>query len=142
MSDKRSLSSLVTRVFWLAGAVNVIGVLVVSQFFTNALPSSLDPATFSSPGLVAVMLWGLAYAAVATSYASVPWLVLVFAAEKALYVVCWLTWISREGSTLPSVFSQSPLTAAFLAIYGPIDFAFGSFFLWVALRSLRAHRTV
>lgn len=120
--------------FRLACAFNVAGALIASKCFTNSLLSSLDPAVFSRLGLVSILLWGLAYGSVARSYRSVPLLVWVFFAEKMLYTMMWLRWLAKHGSTLPSLFSESPLTAATYATYGAGDFAFGLFFLWVAIR--------
>src|SRR5262249_54083456 len=100
---------------------------------------SLDPAVFSWLGLVAVMLWGCAYGAVARSYQAVPCLLCVFVVEKMIYTGTWVSWLIRHGGTLPKLFSESPLTATFYASYGAGDFAFGVFFLWVIIR-LRASR--
>ena len=126
------------KVFWLAGAYNIFGVLLFSKLFTNELLSSLDPAVFSWLGLVAVMLWGLAYCSVAKSYPSVPYLLLVFVLEKMIYTTTWLMWLARNGSKLPALFSESPLTATYYAIYGAGDFLFGLFFLWVFLKVRKA----
>jgi hypothetical protein len=124
----------ITKGFWLAGAYNIFGVLFFSKLFTNSLLSSLDPAVFSWLGLVAVMLWGLAYCSVAGSYQSVPYLLLVFVLEKMIYTVTWLTWLIKNGSSLPALFSESPLTATYYSIYGAGDFLFGLFFLWVVIK--------
>ena len=130
-------NSVITKVFWLAGAYNIFGVLVFSKLFTNSLLSSLDPAVFSWLGLVAVILWGLAYCSVATSYHSVPYLLWVFFIEKMIYTVTWLTWLARNGSTLPALFSESPLTATYYSIYGAGDLVFGLFFLWLVIKGLK-----
>jgi hypothetical protein len=121
----------ITKGFFLAGAYNIFGVLLFSKLFTNSLLSSLDPAVFSWLGLVAVMLWGLAYCSVARSYQFVPNLLLVFVLEKMIYTATWLMWLLKNGSTLPALFSDSPLTATYYSIYGAGDFLFGLFFLWV-----------
>jgi hypothetical protein len=133
--------SWVTKGFLLAGAVNVLGVTLFSKFFTNSLLSSLDPGVFSRPGLAAIILWGLAYWSVARAYHAVPYLVFVFFVEKMLYTVTWLIWLARNGGTLGAIFAESPLTAAFYSIYGAIDFAFGVFFLWVAVKGFRMRET-
>jgi hypothetical protein len=133
-------NSLITKGFWLAGAYNISGVLIFSKLFTNSLLSSLDPAVFSWLGLVAVILWGLAYCSVARSYGSVPYLLLVFVVEKMIYTTTWLLWLTRNGSTLPALFSESPLTATYYSIYGAGDFAFGLFFLWVAIKCFQRHQ--
>ncbi|MGH9197229.1 MAG: hypothetical protein ACRD1T_16010 [Acidimicrobiia bacterium] len=127
-------NSVVTKGFWLAGAYNIVGVLVFSKLFTNTLLSSLDPAVFSWLGLVAVILWGFAYCSVASSYQAVPYLLLVFFVEKMIYTATWLLWLARNGSTLPALFSESPLTATYYSIYGAGDFLFGLFFLWVVIK--------
>ena len=137
MPSNEHPKSIITKGFWFAGAFNVIGVLVFSQVFTNSLLSSLDPAVFSWLGLVSVMLWGLAYCSVARSYPFVPYLLLVFFLEKMIYTTTWVKWLARNGSTLPSLFAESPLTATFYSIYGAGDFAFGLFFLWVAIKVLQ-----
>jgi hypothetical protein len=127
--------------FRLAGLVNVVGILVVSRGFTNATLVSRSPIVFSRFGLVCILLWGLAYLAVAREHARVPLLVAVFALEKLVYVLTWLSWMFRFGSELPRLFAESPLTGVFYAIYGPNDLLFGIFFAFVAGRSLGAAQT-
>jgi len=123
--------------FLLGGGVNVFGTLLVSAGFTNRTLTSLDPVVFSNFGLVAIMLWGLAYVAVSKSYQHVPYLVLVFVLEKLVYTVLWIKWISRFGDQLPGIASQAPMTAMFYRGYGLVDFSFGVFFACVALAVLR-----
>ncbi len=101
MSPNERSNSIITKGFWLAGAFNVIGVLVFSKIFTNDLLSSLDPVVFSWLGLVAIMLWGFAYCSVARSYQFVPYLLLVFFVEKMIYTMTWVKWLTKNGSTLP-----------------------------------------
>ena len=127
----------ITIGFLIAGCVNVFGSLVVSAGFTNTLLSSTDPVVFSRFGIIAIMLWGLAYVSVSRAYPYVPWLLLVFTLEKLVYTVAWLVWLLRYGDKLPSLFSQSFPTAAFFATYGLVDFAFGVFFAWVAILAFR-----
>ena len=130
-------TSNITKGFWLAGGVNVLGILLFSKFFTNSLMTSLDPTIFSVPGWCAIVLWGLAYLSVAKAYQAVPYLVLVFFVEKMMYGVAWMIWMSKNAGTLPSLFSESPLTATFFAVYGANDMLFGLFFLWVGVKTLR-----
>ena len=134
MSSNEHPKPLITKVFWLAGAFNVLGVLTFSKFFTNSRLAELDPVVCSWLGLVSIILWGLAYGSVAKTYYFVPQLLLVFFVEKMVYTATWAKWLAENGDTLPSLFSESPLTATFFAIYGAGDFAFGLFFLWVALK--------
>ena len=87
----------ITGGFVLAGAFNVFGMLVVSRLFTNPLLSATDPAVFSWLGHVVIVLWGLAYWAVARSYRHVPYLLLVFFIEKMVYTTTWLLWLMHRG---------------------------------------------
>ena len=130
----------ITRGFVLAGAVNVFGMLVVSKLFTNSLLNSTDPAVFSWLGQVAIVLWGLAYWAVAQQFRHVPYLVIVFFIEKMVYTVIWLLWLVQKGHSLTSIASESLMTAIFFGMYGAGDLAFGLFFGWVALKVLKEPR--
>lgn len=130
----------ISQVFLLAGLYNIGGILVFSLGFTNTLLTTLYPEVFSWLGLVAIILWGLAYASVANSYAAVPWLVAVFALEKMVYVGTWVYWHARHWGQFGDIVSQSPLTAMFYAVYGAGDLGFGLFFLWVLKRCLATTR--
>eukprot|EP00731_Ephydatia_muelleri_P030261 Em0021g784a len=135
---KRSCSgSAISNCFRLAGVYNFVCVLLFSKFFTNTLLCSLYPTVLSNFSLIVILLWGIAYASVARTYRAVPHLLFVFTAVKMLYFVSWILWYYQHGvSRLSDVFSESPLTATIYALYGPVDAAFGVFFLWVGLRSL------
>src|SRR5262245_42978988 len=122
----------VTRGFQAAAFVNVAGILLFSLGFTNQALIARSPVVFSRFGLVCIVLWGLAYLAVARTYDQVPLLVAVFALEKLVYAVSWIDWMWRFGSEWPRLFSESPLTALFYASYGPTDLVFALFFAWVA----------
>lgn len=138
MPDAIHPRPLTTRIFWLAGAYNVFGMLLFSQLFMNPLLASTDPAVFSWLGQVAIVLWGLAYWAVAKTYHHVPLLVAVFALEKLVYVLAWAHWLLEKAQTLPAIANESPLTALFFSAYGAGDLLFGLFFAWTALRSGKA----
>ena len=60
MNDAGWSDRAIQRGFVLAGAVNVVGMLVVSKLFTNPLLSETDPAVFSWLGQLPIVLWGLA----------------------------------------------------------------------------------
>ncbi len=132
----------ITIGFLLGGAVNVLGTLLVSAGFTNRSLTSLDPVVFSNFGLVAIMLWGLAYVAVFRSYHHVPLLLVVFALEKLVYTILWIRWTSRFGDQLPGIAAQAPVTAIFYRGYGVVDFSFGVFFAYVAIAVLRQRASV
>lgn len=121
--------------FIAAGAANIAGVLTATLFFTNPLVEAQFPQVFSDFGMLAIMLWGLAYIAVATDHARVPWLVGVFALEKAAYVATWLIWFNARGDSLGALFEQSFVTGLFYSVYGANDLLFGLFFAWVFLKT-------
>lgn len=125
------------RGFLLAAAYNILGMLVFSKGFTNPVLEQQDPALFSWLGQVSIVLWGLAYGAVARNYLQVPHLLLVFFCEKMVYVCAWLLWLSQHSSNLPQLFASSPLSALFFAVYGAGDLLFGLMFLW-AFKQARA----
>ena len=140
MSNESMPDRTITRGFILAGAVNVFGMLAISKLFTNSLLSSTDPAVFSWLGQVAIVLWGLAYWAVAKSYRHVPYLVIVFCIEKIVYTICWILWLLQKGHSLTSIASESMMTAIFFGMYGAGDLAFAIFFGWVAIKVLKGAR--
>jgi hypothetical protein len=115
--------------FIAGGLSNIGGVLLCTQGFTSSVVAQHFPEVFSHFGMLAIMLWGLAYIAVSRSYAAVPWLAAVFALEKAAYVCTWLLWIRTNH--LGPVFDQSFTAGLFYAVYGANDLAFGLFFAWV-----------
>ena len=127
MADSPWLS----RGFLIAGSVNIVGGLLFSKGLTNAYLSGLQPQVLSTFGFIGIMLWGLAYLAMAGSYRGARWMVAVFVVEKLVYVAAWLSWISAHGSELSTIFETSALTGTFFVIYGPTDFFFGVFFAWV-----------
>src|SRR5689334_6365573 len=98
--------------------------LVFSKLFTNPVLAAVDPTVFSKTGQIAIVLWGLAYWSAAKTYRQVPMLVMVFACEKLLYSIAWLTWLLAKGDTLAAIAADSPLSALFFAVYGAGDFAF------------------
>lgn len=124
--------------FIAAGVANIVGVLTATVFFTNPLVAEQYPEVFSDFGMAAIMLWGLAYIAVANHYAKVPWLLAVFALEKAAYVVTWLIWFSAKGDGLGVLYEQSFVTGLFYSVYGINDLVFGLFFAWAFLRTRQA----
>ncbi len=126
--------------FWAAGLFNVLGVLLFSRAGANAYLSELYPEVFGPFGLLCIVLWGAAYIAAGGRRLPTPALSLVFAAEKVVYVVTWVMWLSRSGGTLPAVWDRDPLTATFYAIYGAGDFAFAVFFAFAAWRAAASSR--
>lgn len=129
-----------TRGFYAAALYNVLAFVVFSRLLTNDYLASLEPHVFSRFEWVGIVLWGCAYAAVATTYHRVPRLLGVFVLEKMCYAAMWLAWLIQHGSTLPDVYSRDAATGVLLTVYGAGDFAFGLFFLWVARGTRLPHR--
>ena len=123
-----------SKIFVVAGLVNIVGVLVVTRAFTSDYPTQLDPHVFSWLGLVSIMLWGAAYIAVSRAYHHIPVLLAVFFVEKLVYFGAWLQWILDPPVPLADISEKSKIVGAFFAGYGMIDLAFGLFFLWVLLQ--------
>ena len=126
----------ISRLFVIAGLSNVLGVLLLSRGFTNQVMMDTQPEVMGYFGLIAIVLWGLAYIAVAKSYAAVPWLIAVFAVEKLAYVIVYLQWFTSHSIT--AVYERDALAGVFYSIYGLNDFLFMLFFGWVFIRLKKA----
>ena len=91
-----------------------------------------DASLFSKDGQISVLLWGLAYLA---AQENSP-IFLVFAIEKAFYVVRWIQWMSRNDGmkeikkALRSKDKLKILAPLFHSTYGTGDFLFGVLFLF------------
>lgn len=117
--------------FRLAALANIAGVLLFSKLFTNRVLNEADPIVFSNFGLLSIVLWGLAYLAIAKNFAKVPNIVAVFAVEKLVYVGAYAYWMSNNAASIGVYLSADLLAGVFLLIYGINDFAFMVFFGWV-----------
>lgn len=131
------INAKIRNIFWVAGLYNIAGVLIFSVFFTNPYLAEYDPLLFSHFGLIAIILWGLAYIAVATSYPHVRPLMFVFTIEKGVYFICWIGFLITNGNSLPEIFDKSIMTGLFFSVYGLGDFIFGCFFAWVGLKGYK-----
>ena len=118
----------ITKGFILAGIMNLT-VLVFSRFFTNTTIPATDPDVASNFGLLMIVVWGLAYIAVAKKSNHVKWLVAVFAVEKLIYGCVWLNWILNNN--VSTVFENDAMAGIFFSIYGVNDWIFCVFFLIV-----------
>jgi hypothetical protein len=115
--------------FIAAGLMNIIAVLVLSKFFTNEVIPETDPAVMSNFGLLMIMVWGLAYIALAVNYRKAKWVVGVFVVEKLIYVIAWLMWIVNND--VSKVYEKDLFAGLFYSVYGLNDFLFFVFFLYV-----------
>ena len=105
-------------------------IILFSKGFGEDL-GAIDPL-FGPAGCIGVLLWGLAYLALARTYAHAPAVALVFAVEKLFYGCHWVLWLKDHGSELGTMRNEDPLTGSFYSIYGSGDLAFMVFFAWVA----------
>ncbi|QED39009.1 hypothetical protein FK178_15355 [Antarcticibacterium arcticum] len=119
----------ISKIFLFAGLSNILGVLIFSKFFTNDVMMEAQPMVMGHFGLVAFILWGLAYITVRQNYALVPWLLAVFVVEKLVYVLVWLNWL--YSNSLGSLYEQDLFAGLFFSIYGINDLLFGLFFGFV-----------
>lgn len=126
--------------FYAAAIFNIVGIVVFTRAFTNAVLFEADPFMFSRPGCVVVMVWGLAYAAQARTWAQAPAISVVFALEKLVYVIWWALWLSHHGADLAELFGRDAMAGVFYASYGAGDAAFGLFFAWAARQAVSARR--
>jgi len=118
-----------STLYLLAGCYN-FGIILFSKFLASDL-GKVDPL-FDPSGVFLVVLWGATYASVHNIVADVPLLSLVFGVEKAFYGVRWLQWIQHNGSALPALLREDPLTGMFFAIYGTGDLASAALFFYSA----------
>lgn len=138
---KANTNTLISTGFIAAGLVNILGMLAVSKGLNNPALVNTDPAVFSAFGQAMILVWGLAYIAVARNFVAVPGLCLVFCVEKLAYVLVWGMWWSQHAEQFSALWSSSALTALFIAGYGLNDLAFALLFLlafFVARRSSSA----
>lgn len=124
-----------TKGFIAAGLMN-LGVLVFSRFFTNNTINEFDPEVMSNFGLLMIVLWGLAYMAVAKNYQHVKWLIGVFAIEKLVYGYVWIQWILQND--ISKVYEEDTMAGIFYSIYGINDWIFFFFFLFVFISVFKA----
>ena len=121
--------------FIAAGLMNIISVLVLSRFFTNEVIPETDPAVMSNFGLLMIMIWGLAYLALAVNYSKAKWVVATFVIEKLIYVIAWLMWMINNN--VSEVYEKDLFAGIFYSVYGLNDFIFFIFFLYVFYRIQR-----
>lgn len=126
--------NLIKNGFLASGIINVGGMLLFSKGLSNELLMATDPVLFSLPGCLSIILWGLAYIACRNAVFTAPYIALVFALEKLLYVVIWGIWLSQFGHTLPHLFEQDLLTGLFYAIYGANDALFMLLFIYAFVK--------
>jgi hypothetical protein len=117
---------LVKKGMYLSGIMNITGVLVFSRFFTNKVINEADPVVMSNFGLLMIVVWGLAFLAMAPKWEQLKWLIGAFAIEKIIYGLIWSQWILNNN--LSSVFEEDAMAGIFYVIYGLNDWLFFVFY--------------
>jgi hypothetical protein len=121
--------SIIKRGFILSGIVNILGILVFTKLFSSTAISEADPNVMSTFGLYMIMVWGLAFIAMAKRFQRAKWIIAVFCVEKISYVFCWGIWMLDHD--LAILFEKDVFAGTFYALYGPNDFLFFLFFMYV-----------
>lgn len=124
-------SQLIKNSFYLAGLINILGTLTFSKFFTNNTLIEIDPIVMSEFGLIMIIVWGLAFIAIANHYKKNRWIVGVFCLEKLAYVIAWIFWLFGTEYTLINLFEKDVFTGLFYSSYGINDLFFLTFFTYV-----------
>lgn len=122
--------SWITNGFYAAAAYNIVGMLTLTRFFTDDALGAHDPI-FDLAGAQLITLWGAAYLATAKHFHVAPYIVLVFAFEKAWYAKRWVTWLREHSGELSDIAAADPGTGLFYASYGAGDALFMAFFAYV-----------
>lgn len=126
-----------SRWLLLFGLVNLSLLGFLTPLLDGAALAAQDPLFFSWPGVLVIGLWGLAYMAVAPIWRMAPWLLLVFALEKAFFAGRWLLWLSEHHAGMSALFEKAPTVAMFYAGYGAWDGFCALMFLLFCLRARR-----
>ncbi|WP_055445821.1 hypothetical protein [Lacinutrix mariniflava] len=124
-------SKAITKGFIISGLMNA-SVLIFSRLFSNDTIPEFDPIVMSNFGLLMILIWGLAYIAIAQNYEKVKWLVAVFAIEKLVYGCIWVNWILNNN--VLDVYEKDVMAGVFYSIYGINDWVFFIFFILVFFR--------
>ncbi len=123
--------------FLLAGITNIVGILLITRWWTSDTLRTADPAAFSDFGVLMIIVWGLAYIGTSDFCTRAVFLPLVFAIEKLAYTINWAFWMRDHSAEIERIAPTDPLGAFFLQSYGLNDGAYGLFFLVVAVANAR-----
>lgn len=137
--------TMITLLFYLSGLINILGIGILAhgdirQYIIGSLssgysvsvvydsPARYYPQVFGAEGCIGVILWGLAYIAVARKYKTLPLLCLVFCLEKIFYTVTWVNWYWSRYEEIGTFERGSPLLGLFFRLYGYNDAFFAVVF--------------
>ena len=120
---------LIKKGMYLSGMMNIAGVLVFSRLFTNEAINKANPVIMSNFGLVMIVVWGLAFLAMASKWEHLKWVIGAFAIEKFIYGYTWTKWLMN--SDLSSVYKEDAMAGLFYTIYALNDWLFCIFYIVV-----------
>lgn len=123
--------------FILAGLVNIIGILVVTQGLSRDTLAIADPQVFSTFGILMIMVWGLAYISTARFATMAILLPATFAIEKLAYTLNWVFWMREHADQVAVIRETDLLGGLFLGAYGINDGLFFVFFAAAAIINWR-----
>jgi hypothetical protein len=135
MTGHTSPSRWMTLGFFAAALFNIVGMLVHTAGFTSYPAAALIPSLFGPDGCLLIVVWGMAYGAVARRWDQVPALCGVFAAEKLFYTFSWVRF--WQSTSVDEVFRDHADAAPLLLAYGVGDGLFGLMFAVAAVIGLR-----
>ncbi|PNW27047.1 hypothetical protein [Formosa algae] len=121
--------SIVKKLMYLSGMMNIGGVLVLSRFFSNKVINEADPVVMSNFGLLMIVVWGLSFLAMAPKWDHLKWVIGAFVIEKFIYGFVWTKWLMNNN--LSDVYEQDMMAGIFYTIYGANDWFFFIFYLIV-----------
>eukprot|EP00658_Telonema_sp_P-2_P025054 TRINITY_DN2008_c0_g1_i2.p1 TRINITY_DN2008_c0_g1~~TRINITY_DN2008_c0_g1_i2.p1 ORF type:complete len:204 (-),score=31.44 TRINITY_DN2008_c0_g1_i2:510-1121(-) len=126
--------------FVIAAIVNFM-ILIPSDMLTNDKMAAAWPSLFGRPGCVQSIMWGLAYLAASRRYATVPWLIMVFALQKlylasAGYAHARVNSKSRFDQALVRHFEIATPREVQPQGFGLVEGALCLFFCWAGYCSL------
>lgn len=130
--------ALVKKGMYLSGIMNIGGVLVFSRLFTNKVINEADPVVMSNFGLLMIVVWGLAFLAMASKWEHLKWIIGVFVIEKFIYGFNWTRWMINNE--LSSIYEADTMAGIYFAIYGLNDWFFCIFYLVVFIYLNKAQR--
>ena len=112
----------ITVGFAICAAINV-GAGLKALLTGNAGNKAAWPTLFGDSGMVAIILWGLAYLSVCRTYPQCPWTVLVFGLEKLFYVVAWAALLKAKRGGAYANADGDGTTVGIIRIADPQRFA-------------------
>jgi hypothetical protein len=128
-----------STIYILAGLYN-FSILIFCNFFRKNLGEIDDIFNFN--GIIAILLWGLAYMSIHNKYEDLILLNIVFFIEKLFYYIHWLVWIIKNFHNIKPLFVYDKMIGLFFSGYGVGDLCFGLFFLYMSFLSFRKQTKV